>query len=113
MKRNETPLMSPERVAEARSLGEKLARLRMARNLRQADAAARAGIARSTAILIEKGDLSRTTAQILRYLDAIAPGVTLLSLLQENDPSLQALAAREVTRRVRPLSRSELDKLDF
>lgn len=113
MKRNENPLMNPERVAEAKSLGEKLARLRMARNLRQVDAAARAGIARSTAILIEKGDLSRTTAQILRYLDAIAPGVSLLSLLQETDPSLQALAAREATRRVRPLSRSELDELDF
>ena len=113
MKRNETPLMSPERVAEARSLGEKLARLRRARNLRQADAATRAGLARSTAILIEKGDLSRTTAQILRYLEAIAPGVTLLSLLQENDPSLRALLAREATKRVRPMSRSELDQLDF
>ncbi|WP_232540267.1 helix-turn-helix domain-containing protein [Azohydromonas aeria] len=113
MKRNEIPLMSPQRVAEAKSLGEKLARLRVARNLQQSDAAARAGIARSTAILVEKGNLSRTTAQILRYLDAVAPGVTLLSLLQENDPSLQALAAREATRRVRPLTRSKLDELDF
>ncbi|CAN5462239.1 hypothetical protein BH10PSE16_BH10PSE16_03930 [soil metagenome] len=94
-------------------MGEKLARLRMARRLRQADAAARAGIARSTAALIEKGDLSRTQAQILRYLEAIAPGVSLLSLLQEDDPSLQALAAREATRRVRPLGVTELKKLDF
>jgi hypothetical protein len=39
--------------------------------------------------------------------------VTLLSLLQENDPSLRALAAREATRRVRPMSRSELEDLDF
>jgi transcriptional regulator with XRE-family HTH domain len=105
--------LSPARIEEARDLGEKLARLRMARRLRQADAAARAGLARSTAALIEKGDLSRTQAQILRYLEAIAPGVTLLALLQETDPSLQALSARELTRRVRPLSKDELQKLDF
>ena len=113
MKRDESPLLSPARIEEARDLGEKLARLRMARRLRQSDAAARAGLARSTAALIEKGDLSRTQAQILRYLEAIAPGVTLLALLQETDPSLQALSARELTRRVRPLSKDELQKLDF
>lgn len=113
MKRNEAPLLSPVRIQEARELGEKLARLRLARRLRQADAAARAGLARSTAALIEKGDLSRTQAQILRYLEAIAPGVTLLALLQETDPSLQALRARELSQRVRPLSQDELRKLDF
>ncbi len=113
MKRNESPLLSPARMQEARELGEKLARLRTARRLRQADAAARAGLARSTAALIEKGDLGRTQAQILRYLEAIAPGVTLLALLQEADPSLQALRARELTRRVRPLRKDELEKLDF
>lgn len=113
MKRDETPLLSPARIMEAREVGEKLARLRKARRLRQADAAARAGLARSTAALIEKGDLSRTQAQILRYLEAIAPGVTLLSLLQESDPSLAALKARELTQRVRPLSKAELDELDF
>jgi transcriptional regulator with XRE-family HTH domain len=113
MKRDETPLLSPARITEARELGEKLARLRKARRLRQGDAAARAGLARSTAALIEKGDLSRTQAQILRYLEAIAPGVTLLSLLQESDPSLAALRARELTQRVRPLSKAELDELDF
>ena len=113
MKRDETPLLSPARVMEARELGEKLARLRKARRLRQADAALRAGLARSTAALIEKGDLGRTQAQILRYLEAIAPGVTLLSLLQESDPSLAALSARELTRRVRPLGKAELDELNF
>lgn len=113
MKRDESPLLSPVRMQEARALGEKLARLRMARRLRQADAAVRAGLARSTASLIEKGDLSRTQAQILRYLEAIAPGVTLLALLQETDPSLLALSARELTQRVRPLSKDELQKLDF
>lgn len=75
MKRNEVPLMTPARVEEARQLGSKLARLRTSRRVRQADAAARAGISRSTAVLLEKGDLGRTQAQILRYLEAIAPGV--------------------------------------
>jgi len=55
----------------------------------------------------------RTQAQILRYLQDIAPGVSLLSLLKEDDPSLQALAAREATRRVRALSKTELERLDF
>lgn len=113
MKRDETPLLTPARVQEARELGEKLSRLRMARQLRQADAAARAGLGRSTAVLIEKGDLSRTQAQILRYLEAIAPGLTLLSLLQDTDPSLKALSAKERTQRMRPLSKSELARLDF
>ena len=113
MKRDETPLLTPARVQEARETGNKLARLRIARRLRQADAAARAGLARSTAALIEKGDLSRTQAQILRYLEAIAPGLTLLGLLQETDPSLKALSAKELTQRVRPLSKAELDKLNF
>jgi DNA-binding XRE family transcriptional regulator len=113
MKRNETPLLTPARQKEARELGEKLARLRMARQLRQADAAARAGLARSTAVLIEKGDLGRTQAQILRYLEAIAPGLSLLDLLRETDPSLTALTARERTQRVRALSKTELSKLNF
>lgn len=113
MKRNEEPLMSPERLEEARQLGKKLARLRTARRILQADAATRAGISRSTAVLLEKGDLGRTQAQILRYLEAIAPGLSLLSLLKEDDPSLQALAARETTQRVRALSKNELQRLDF
>ena len=113
MKRDETPLLTPARVQEARDLGEKIARLRMARRQLQADAAARAGLARSTSVLIEKGDPGRTQAQILRYLEAIAPGLPLLNLLQETDPSLIALRARERTQRVRPLSKAELHKLEF
>ena len=113
MKRNEQAMMTLERLDEARQLGRKLARLRTARRIRQADAAMRAGISRSTAVLLEKGDLSRTQAQILRYLEAIAPGVSLLALLREDDPSLLALAAREATQRVRALSKTELERLDF
>ena len=113
MKRDETPLMSPAQHAEAAAIGEKLARLRLARRIRQSDAAARAGISRSTASLIEKGDTGRTLAQVLRYLDAVAPGLTLLALLQDEDPALRALKTRETTRRARPLTASELKDLDF
>ena len=113
MKRDETPLMTLVQMAEAKSIGAKLARLRVARRIRQADAAARAGLSRSTAALIEKGDPGRTLAQVLRYLGAVAPGLTLLALLQEEDPSLRALTAREASKRVRVLNPSELKDLDF
>lgn len=113
MKYKEEPLLTPQHLAETQALGVKLARLRHARKVRQADAAARAGLARSTAVLIEKGDPSRTLGQIFRYLEAIAPGLTLPALLQESDPSLTALAQAEATQRVRPMSGAELRSLDF
>lgn len=113
MKYQESPLVSANRLMEAADIGAKLSRLRTARKLRQLDVAARAGLSRSTAALIEKGDPGRTVAQILRYLEAIAPGLPLLALLQENDPSLKALEQLEATQRVRPLSATELQKLDF
>jgi len=113
MKYNEVPLMSGSRLAEAEEIGFKLARLRVARKMRQVDAAARAGIARSTAALLEKGDAGRTVAQVLRYLQAIAPDVTLLALIQQTDPSLKVLAQTETRQRVRKLSAAELAKLDF
>jgi hypothetical protein len=50
---------------------------------------------------------------VLRYLDAIAPGSTLLDLLSEKDPSLISLSAREKTKRVRDLTADELRELDF
>lgn len=113
MKYTENPLLTSLRLTEVKELGTKLARLRIARKIRQVDAAARAGIARSTAVLIEKGDPGRTFAQILRYLDAISPNLTFQALLQESDPSLKALAQSEATQRVRKLSSSEMKKLDF
>jgi transcriptional regulator with XRE-family HTH domain len=113
MKHDEIPLMPQRRIDEAQGIGAKLARLRVARRIRQIDAAARAGLARSTAALIEKGDPGRTLAQVLRYLEAIAPNLSLLDLLQESDPSLKALIQAEATRRVRLLSSSELKELDF
>jgi transcriptional regulator with XRE-family HTH domain len=113
MKYKEAPLLTHQHLAETEGLGMTLARLRRARKLRQADAAARAGLARSTAVLIEKGDPSRTLGQIFRSLEAIAPGLSLPALLQESDPALAALAQAEATQRVRPMSESELKALDF
>ena len=113
MKYKEAPLLASHRLVEVSDIGAKLARLRRARKVRQVDVAARAGLSRSTAALLEKGDPGRTLAQILRYLEAIAPGVSLLALLQESDPSLKALAQAEATQRVRTLSAQELNKLDF
>ena len=113
MRHDEVALLSEEGRRQAQELGSKLARLRAARKLRQADAAVKAGLSRSTAALIEAGDPRRTLAQVLRYVEAIAPHLTLLDLLQETDPSLKALAESEVTRRVRLLSKAELQKLDF
>jgi transcriptional regulator with XRE-family HTH domain len=113
MKREEKQLMTPEQVAQAHLVGERIARLRRARNVLQSEAAVRAGLSRPTATLIEAGDAGRTISQVLRYLDAIAPGMTLLQLLQGQDPSLVALAVREKRQRVRALSDKELKKLDF
>lgn len=113
MKHAEAPLMKAPLLEQSHMLGAQLARLRVARRLRQSDAAIRAGMSRSTAALIEKGDPGRTLGQVLRYLDAIAPGATLLSLLQESDPALVSLAAAETRRRVHKLSADELNDLDF
>ncbi|RJX31585.1 MAG: XRE family transcriptional regulator [Oxalobacter sp.] len=113
MKIAQNNTLPPDRLAEMASIGAKLARLRTARQMTQAEAALRAGLSRNTAYRIEKGDAGLATAQILRYLDAIAPGKSLLSLLQEDDPSLIALAASEKRHRVRDLTKAERNKLDF
>lgn len=77
------------------------------------DTRRRAGLSRNTTYRLERGDPGLAVGQVLRYPDAIAPGSTLLDLLSESDPALAALAARERTQRVRDLSASELDELDF
>jgi transcriptional regulator with XRE-family HTH domain len=94
-------------------VGSRLARFRIARRIRQEDAAARAGISRKTAGLIENGSPSVAIGQVFRYLDAIAPGSTLLHLLGENDPSVMALEVMEKRQRARGLSDDELKRLDF
>lgn len=113
MRVNQAAALRPELAAESQKLGLKLARLRIARGVKQVDAALRAGLSRNTVYRIERGDPGLAFGQILRYLDAIAPGQTLLDLLSESDPALTTLEARERKQRVRDMSSSELKELDF
>lgn len=113
MKIKQQAAISEPISTQLQALGELLARLRVARRVRQADAAARAGIARSTASRIERGDPAVAIGQALRYLDAIAPGKTLVQLLGEEDPAVAALDVAEKRHRARPLSKKELQELDF
>ncbi|MCA7973310.1 helix-turn-helix domain-containing protein [Burkholderia semiarida] len=113
MKVNQAVAASPAALAEAARVGEALTRLRISRRVQQNEAATRAGLSRNTAYRIEKGDPGVALGQWLRYLDAIAPGTTLLELLSGTDPSLKTQAARERSRRVRSLTDNELKDLDF
>ena len=113
MKVAQSTMLSPELAQEVERLGALLARLRLARGVKQQEAALRAGISRNSAYRLERGDPGLAIGQILRYLEAIAPGKTLLDLLSQTDPALIALGAHERKRRVRNLTRAELDDLDF
>lgn len=113
MKVRQSAVLSTLLAQEVAHLGQLLARLRHARNVKQGDAALRAGLSRNTAYRIEKGDPGLAIGQVLRYLEAIAPGTTLTGLLLESDPALASLQARESTKRVRDLSAAELDDLNF
>ena len=113
MKINQSAVLPSHLLAQSRSIGQLLARLRLARRVKQTDAALRAGLSRNTAYRIEQGDPGLAIGQVLRYLDAIAPGSTLIDLLTQADPALVALTVREQTHRVRDLSSSELDELKF
>src|SRR6201998_1221473 len=113
MKVTQSALLDPNRATEGRNTGSARARLRIARGVRQDQAALRAGVSRNTAYRLEKGDPGIAMGQILRYLEAVVPGKTLLELFSETDPALAALTAKEQRRRVRDLSRRELDELDF
>ncbi len=113
MKITQSAILNSSLAAEAQKLGATLGRLRIARGVKQDQAALRAGLSRNTAYRLEKGDPGIAVGQILRYLDAIAPGKTLLELLSETDPALAALSANEKRRRARELSKRELDEIDF
>jgi transcriptional regulator with XRE-family HTH domain len=113
MKVSQSAVLSQRQLDECARLGQLLARLRMARKVKQADAALRAGVSRNTAYRLEKGDPGLALGQVLRYLEAVSPGSTLLDLLSEADPALAALDAREKTKRVRDLTAAEREELDF
>ena len=113
MKITQSAALAPSLASDAKELGAALARLRIARGMKQDHAALRAGLSRNTAYRLEKGDPGIAIGQVLRYLDAIVPGKTLLELLSETDPALAALSAQERRRRARDLSKRELDEIDF
>ncbi len=113
MRVEQKSVMPAHLLIQSQRLGAQLARLRVARKVKQTDAALRAGLSRNTAYRIEKGDPGLALGQVLRYLDAIAPGSTLLELLSQSDPALVTLGLREQTRRVRDLSAAELEELNF
>lgn len=113
MRVSQAAALSPELAAEAEKIGARLARLRIARHISQTEAALRAGFSRNTAYRLEKGDPGLALGQLLRYLNAIAPGKSLQSFLAEEDAAIAALEERERRKRVRPLSRRELDDLNF
>jgi DNA-binding XRE family transcriptional regulator len=113
MKVTQAAVLTPNLASEARKLGASVARLRIARGMKQDQAALRAGLSRNTAYRLEKGDPGVALGQILRYLDAIVPGKTLLDLLAESDPALATLSAQEQRRRARDLSKRELEEIDF
>jgi len=113
MKSVDRSTLPVEVLATAREIGAKLSRLRKARRILQSEAALRAGLSRSTAVLLEAGDPGRTLSQVLRYLNALSPGATMLDLLNETDPALKTLQQRESTKRVRALSQDELREVDF
>lgn len=113
MKVTQSAMLSSRQREECARLGARLARLRTARKVKQADAALRAGLSRNTVYRLEKGEPGLALGQVLRYLEAIAPGSTLLDLLTETDTALLALEAREKTQRVRDMTAAELDELRF
>jgi len=113
MKVTQSAVLNPTLAAEAKRLGAALARLRIARGMKQDQAALRAGLSRNTAYRLEKGDPGIAMGQLLRYLDAIVAGKTLFEFLSETDPALAALGAQEQRRRARALTKHELDEIDF
>jgi len=113
MKVNQASALATPLLEQSKRLGELLARLRIARGVKQTDAALRAGLSRNTVYRLEHGDPGLAIGQVLRYLDAIAPGTSLEILYSEKDPALAALAARERKSRIRDMSAAERDELNF
>ena len=113
MKVLQSAILDEMQMAQAKHIGVCFARLRIARGVKQDVAAIRAGLSRNTAYRLESGDPGVAIGHLLRYLDAIAPGMTLQELLSQTDPTLSILEMKEKTRRVRDLSSKEISELDF
>lgn len=101
MHKDERTQLSTDELQQSKVIGECLARLRVARRVRQGDAALQAGISRPTARKIERGDPGRTLGQLMRYLAVLAPGMTLLQLLDGRETGLVSIGATDLRKRVR------------
>ena len=94
-------LRTPEaRLKEAEQIGAQLRTLRIARGMTQSEVAARAAVSRSTAVLLEQGDESRTLSQVLRYLHALEPELTLAGLLTGKSAAVRVFNEAPRIRRV-------------
>ena len=113
MRVTQSSMLNNELLKQAQQIGAILSRIRIARGMKQSDLALRAGMSRNTVYRMEMGDPGVAFGQLLRYIDVLAPGMTLQDVLNEKDPTLIALAHREQTRRVRGLSAKELKEMDF
>lgn len=113
MKKSQKAAFSEHLNTELTHLGERIKRLRLARHMVQQEAAIRAGIARSTASRIESGDPSVAIGQVLRYVDAIAPGMSLEQVYRDDDPAEALLRHSERRVRARSMSEGRKKELDF
>ncbi len=113
MKKPQNLSMPPGLIQSLLTMGERIARMRKARSLLQAEAALRANISRETASRIENGNAAIAIGQIVRYLDVIAPGVDLSRLYDTNDHALTILEKTEKRQRARHHHPKGLAKYDF
>lgn len=113
MKRSQSLLISDELLQQLQGMGRLLAEGRIARRMTQSEAAIRANLGRNTVSRIENGDSGVAIGQILRYLDALRPGVTLSELLNGEDSVVNTMHDKTRPTRARPLSEKELKDYDF
>lgn len=118
MKYDESLRTPDVRLKEAAQVGAQLRTLRIARGMTQSETAARAGVSRSTAVLLEQGDESRTLSQVLRYLHALEPELTLAGLLTGKSAAVRVFnEAPRVQRVYKPKAnaghKAEKDPYDF
>lgn len=112
MKYDESLRTPAVRLKEAEQIGAQLRTLRIARGMTQSETAARAGVARSTAVLLEQGDESRTLSQVLRYLHALEPELTLSGLLTDKSAAVRVFNEAPRVHRVYKSSGSVGRKVD-
>lgn len=113
MKYEESTVLASEQINEAKEIGNRIAELRHSYGVTQAAAAAKAALSRSTAALIEKGDPGRTLGQLMRYVHAINPGITLAMVMEGRLPAVNMHRAQHTSKRVRIAKVFKPGELDF